>query len=241
MPLLMTCIVGNYVKAFITLVLVHILPWILDDESPLFVTFIAVELLGFNAVVFGVFCGTVYESTVSALKLAIVLWLILLYFALQSPRINGRYWLVSICHANPIAAFKNIFEALPYFELRGTRVTISTLYAYTDVVTPGSSLIALAIDGICVIGITMIVDNVEWSYVRSRIAALIRRKELEQLKSQTERHSWHQDEEVREGKADIDAEDVAKVWETSGELSVYRFEIRAYPGEVSIILGHPGA
>ncbi|VDM73928.1 unnamed protein product [Strongylus vulgaris] len=63
----------------------------------------------------------------------------------------------------------------------------------------------------------------------------------EQLKSQTERHSWHQDEEVREGKADVDAEDVAKVWNTSGELSVYRFEIRAYPGEVSVILGHRGA
>ncbi|VDK44308.1 unnamed protein product [Cylicostephanus goldi] len=108
-------------------------------------------------------------------------------------------------------------------------------------VTPGSSLVALAADGIFMIGVTIIVDNVEWCYIRSRIAALIRRKQLEQLKSQTERHSWHQDEEVRELKPDIDAEDVAKVWESSGELSVYRFEIRAYPGEVSVILGHPGA
>ncbi|ETN72816.1 hypothetical protein NECAME_04424 [Necator americanus] len=68
-----------------------------------------------------------------------------------------------------------------------------------------------------------------------------RKKEREQLKSQSERHSWHQDEVVHEEKADIDAADVAKVWERSGELAVYRFEIRAYPGEVSVLLGHSGA
>ncbi|RCN51657.1 ABC transporter, ATP-binding protein [Ancylostoma caninum] len=118
---------------------------------------------------------------------------------------------------------------------------MGTLFAYNDVVSPGSSIIALAVDAIWLTGITIAVDHVEWSYIGTTFAAMLRRKELEQLKSQSERHSWHQDEEVRKEKPDIDAEDVAKVWETSGELAVYRFEIRAYPGEVSVLLGHTGA
>ncbi|KIH44125.1 ABC transporter, ATP-binding protein [Ancylostoma duodenale] len=118
---------------------------------------------------------------------------------------------------------------------------MSTLFAYNDVVSPGSSIIALAVDAIWLTGITVAVDHVEWSYIGTSLAALLRRKGLEQLKSQSERHSWHQDEEVRKEKPDIDAEDVAKVWETNGELAVYRFEIRAYPGEVSVLLGHTGA
>ncbi|KAL6728666.1 hypothetical protein Aduo_010415 [Ancylostoma duodenale] len=240
-PLLLASIVINYVLAFISLFVIFIIPLSLDEEIPLGVVFIALQLLALNAVIIGAFCGTLIGSVMGALKLVIVLWLVLLFFGVLSPAIYDKYWLVSINQANPVAAFKNVFESFAYFDLRGTAVAMSTLFAYNDVVSPGSSIIALAVDAIWLTGITVAVDHVEWSYIGTSLAALLRRKGLEQLKSQSERHSWHQDEEVRKEKPDIDAEDVAKVWETNGELAVYRFEIRAYPGEVSVLLGHTGA
>ncbi|KAK6740216.1 hypothetical protein RB195_008594 [Necator americanus] len=241
LALLLTSIIGNYIKTFISLFLVFIIPLSLDEEAPLDVTFIALELLGLNAAILGTFCGTVIRSTLGAIRLAIILWILLLYIGVYSPPINEGYWLVSINNWNPITAFKNIFQSYPYYDLRGTSVTMGTLFAYNDVVSPGSSIIALAFDSIRFIIIATIIDYIEWSYLGSSMAAIFRKKELEQLKSQSERHSWHQDEVVHEEKADIDAADVAKVWERSGELAVYRFEIRAYPGEVSVLLGHSGA
>lgn len=55
---------------------------------------------------------------------------------------------------------------------------MNTLFAYNDVVSPGSSIIALAVDVIWLTGITIALDYVEWSYVASSIAAMLRRKEL---------------------------------------------------------------
>ncbi|KAK6039482.1 hypothetical protein COOONC_23013 [Cooperia oncophora] len=198
-------------------------------------------LLALGIVVLGIFCATVFTSIIRALTFALLLWLVLVYLGVKSPPIYESIWLVLINQFNIVAAFKNILESVEYLDLRGTPLGFSTLFTYGDILGPGISLIFIILDIIIYTGLIILYDSIEWAAFITNLYASIRKKKLEQLKSQSERHSWHQDEEVRQYSPDIDAEDVSKVWETSGELAVYRFEIRAYTGEVSVLLGHSGS
>ncbi|VDM79487.1 unnamed protein product [Strongylus vulgaris] len=55
-----------------------------------------------------------------------------------------------------------------------------------------------------------------------------------------EHHSWHEEDDAA-GEPALLAEKVSKVWETTGELAVNDFSMRAYRGQVTVLLGHNGA
>ncbi|XGW18826.1 hypothetical protein V3C99_002988, partial [Haemonchus contortus] len=238
--ILLAALLCNFILAFVSVSTVFVVPLIFSQEMPLGTIYFVLIFLTLGTVILGVLCGTVIPNTVGAIKLAFILWLILVYLAVKSPPVHYSYWLVSIYQLNIVASFKYILEACEHFELRGNPLSLSNMFTYTDIVNPGVSLCFMILDIILYFTFLIMYDSLEWCALFADVFTIVRKKKPEQLKSQSERHSWHQDEEVRPFPADVDAEDLSKVWETSGEVAVYRFEIRAYPEEVSVLLGHSG-
>ncbi|EPB79816.1 ABC transporter, ATP-binding protein [Ancylostoma ceylanicum] len=59
--------------------------------------------------------------------------------------------------------------------------------------------------------------------------------------SRDEESSWHQTERRGSTEPDIIVDNVSKIWERTGELAVHEFSLKAYPGDVTVLLGHNGA
>ncbi|KAK6056824.1 hypothetical protein COOONC_05667 [Cooperia oncophora] len=55
------------------------------------------------------------------------------------------------------------------------------------------------------------------------------------------RESWHEDLGEASAEAALVINDVSKVWETTGEVAVNGLSMKAYVGDVTVLLGHNGA
>lgn len=237
---LLAAIISNYVPTFLSMSAVFIVPVVFHDSKPFGVLYMAMLMFAFGVVVVGAFCAYVWPVVLGAIKTALVLWLLLVYFGVESPPIYRDFFLVLANQVNIVAAFKNILESFAYLDGRGVPVNFDTLFNYTDIVNPGISLVCLAVDCVLYIILTILVDSVDLKGVLAEICYSCRKKELHQLRSITERQSWHQGDAKQELRPLIRAENLSKVWENSGELAVYRFEIKSYRGEVSVLVGHSG-
>ncbi|WKX99591.1 hypothetical protein Q1695_014457 [Nippostrongylus brasiliensis] len=233
-------VISHSLLAIISITLVYVLAIVFSEGLPLGVIYVAYALLTIAAVIIGILCGTVLSSSINAVITAFILWCLLAYVGITAPQLTSSFWIVLINQLNVVAAFGNIIEGAQYQELRGIPLSFSTTFAYSDYVSPGMSILFMAFDIILYFAIVVIYDSIEWAGYFVEMATMFRKTNLEQLESQSERKSWHQFENVRPEPPDVDTDGVSKVDDASGALLVYRFEIRAYAGEVSVILGHSG-
>uniref|UniRef100_W6ND58 Uncharacterized protein n=1 Tax=Haemonchus contortus TaxID=6289 RepID=W6ND58_HAECO len=143
---------------------------------PLGTIYFVLIFLTLGTVILGVLCGTVIPNTVGAIKLAFILWLILVYLAVKSPPVHYSYWLVSIYQLNIVASFKYILEACEHFELRGNPLSLSNMFTYTDIVNPGVSLCFMILDIILYFTFLIMYDSLEWCALFADVFTIVRKK-----------------------------------------------------------------
>eukprot|EP00080_Pristionchus_pacificus_P003239 PDM63259.1 ced-7 [Pristionchus pacificus] len=185
--------------------------------------------------------AAIFRSTQGAIKVSVILTIVLALVCLAAPARESLPW-ASLASLNPNQALSYAFHAFVEAVKKGDPLTWSSSFSDASLVFPvGLAIVMLIVDVLLLIGLTILVD---WfvSSSDSPLALLTKMFYKSPLNHSTSLpRSLNGAEETDSAlvHADICLENVVKCFDS--QRAVDEMSMKAYKGQVTVLLGHNGA
>ncbi|EYC40207.1 hypothetical protein Y032_0625g804 [Ancylostoma ceylanicum] len=228
-----------YCKAFIcTCLLLIILVSELPDGTRLFVC-CASLLLALAVVLTAMVCAAFVKTRNGAFKYGVVVYVVLVSIKTYAPNIFYRKGVNYLLHVSIFLVYERIIDCIRLSYVRGVDMFSTAMYHSSGIISLHQSFCILIVH---ILALVFMLLLLEYLPAKSLFAWLCKHVESKKLtQSRDEESSWHQTERRGSTEPDIIVDNVSKIWERTGELAVHEFSLKAYPGDVTVLLGHNGA
>ncbi|KAK5983193.1 ABC transporter domain containing protein [Trichostrongylus colubriformis] len=207
--------------------------------SVFFVTFI---LYGVSAVVFAALISSLFKKPNNVIRAVILLWLILVAAVEVAPSTN-RILYCTLSSLNPNAALFYALRAIAGYIVQDRALSLFDVFEDSSFhFTIGLALVMLLVDIIWMSVATLIFDfmfsDSDFTFFKVPFAKKFMSPPAADVVQSDD--NFETDEGLRRTRAGISVEFLVKVWST-GERAVDGMSLKAYVGQVTVLLGHNGA
>ncbi|EYC16500.1 hypothetical protein Y032_0033g2695 [Ancylostoma ceylanicum] len=238
--LFLECIVFSLLKVILVIVVVcGRLIWFMPKELwPIIIS--SLSLLALGIVLTGMLCAAVVKTGTGALTLSLVVAVVMVLIQGHASGVYNTDVMHYILLIDIFAAYENLVNAIRLHYVRGKKDIGSTLFYYDDIIDVGPSLIFTIADVVLLLILVLFLDYLSFKTFVITIMSSFHKSQLVAGLESNVKLSWHEkDQGVGEPTLSVDC--VSKIWETTGEVAVRGFSMKAFSGQVTVLLGHNGA
>ncbi|KAK6745901.1 hypothetical protein RB195_012171 [Necator americanus] len=199
-------------------------------------------LFSLGIVMMGMLCAAFVKTSNGALTVSMLVLILMFFVQSIMSNIYDTSFIHYLCHLDFLVAYGNVLNSLRLHYMRGkNKIYLSKLFLYDDIIDVGPSLTLFLITIILMMLLVLFLDYIS---LKSLLPCFYDKfgKKLVDIKASevAQRSSWHEEAEGV-GEPALDVDSVSKIWETTGEVAVRNFNMKAYRGQVTVLLGHNGA